>query len=559
MRIERMLQAFFATAALGALPGIAQQTTNFSGRISLSGFTDVKEVITTTEGAAGMVPLGFPTMVCQLIQSADANNNPTGPAQANMTFVFNTFDTNFNQFDTITATANLPDPGTSQNVPTTITGGTGAYAGASGTLFLNAHNTPATVSDPLTYNYGFGGSGTITIGGVPTNLEIGNFILPAEVVVPTELLSASGSGSLSPLGNVKLSLNGQALGGSNNVRQLTATVSLNASDSFNIFATFNGSNFVPTGPGATITGGTGAFRGASGTATVTLSSDRSQLSISGTVTQPAAGTPVITSVKTAWGPAAIAPNGWIEIHGTNLVPSSTPPGGMNWNNAPEFASGMMPAQLGGISVTVNGVPAYVYWFCSAATTTSCADDQINVLTPVANPLDNFMGGGMVYSAQVPVVVTSGGVTSGGVSSAPFMVTMQPVVPSFLMLDTSGDTFATHTNYTLVGPPTLFPGDSTPAQYGEQIVLWGVGWGPSTVPPVEGSATQTGQLYQRVLCQIGGMVHIPAQGYLVSPGLYQLNITVPTLAFTGEEPINCRYSAALTVSGITSGETLLYLQ
>jgi uncharacterized protein (TIGR03437 family) len=543
-----MLSVFLATAALGD----AQQTTSFSGKISVTGFSDVKEVVTTGEGAAGMIPLGFPTMVCQIIQSPDANGNPTGPAQLNMTLTFNTFDTTFNQFDTISLSAHLADPGTSSGIAT-VTGGTGAYAGASGTLTLNAHNTPASNNDVLTYNYGFGGSGTVTIGGVPTNLEIGNFIIPAESVVPTELISASGSGGLTPFGNVMLSLNGQDLGGDNDVRQLTATISLNSRDSFNIFATFNGPTFVPTGPG-TITGGTGAFSGASGTATVTLSSDRSQLTISGTVTQPAAGTPVITAVKTAWGPNAIAPNGWIEIHGTNLVPASTPAGGVFWSNAPEFASGMMPTQLGGISATVNGQPAYVYWFCSAATTTSCADDQINVLSPLNSPLTNFMGGGMVYSAQVPVVVTS-----GGVSSAPFMVTMRPVVPTFLMFDPMGDTVATHLDGSLVGATTLFPGSSTPALYGETITLWGVGWGPSTVQNVEGSAKQTGQLYQRVLCQIGGMVHIPAQGYLVSPGLYQFNITVPTLAFTGNEPVICRYSAGLTVSGSTFPENLINLQ
>jgi uncharacterized protein (TIGR03437 family) len=310
---------------------------------------------------------------------------------------------------------------------------------------------------------------------------------------------------------VKLNLSGQVLGGANNVRQLTATISLNSTDSFNIFGTFNGSGWVPVGP-ATITGGTGAFSGASGPATFTFSSDGSHLTFSGTVTQPAAGTPVITAVKTAWGPNAIAPNGWIEIHGKNLVPASTPAGGVFWSNAPEFAQGKMPTQLGGISATVTGQAAYVYWFCSAATTPACVDDQINVLTPLNNPLNNFMGGGAVYSAQVPVVVTN-----GGVSSAPFMATMEPVVPTFLMFDAMGDTVATHADGSLVGAPTLFPGASTPALYGETITLWGVGWGASNGANVEGSAKQTGQLLQRVLCQVGNAVHVPAQGYLVSPG------------------------------------------
>ena len=46
---------------------------------------------------------------------------------------------------------------------------------------------------------------------------------------------------------------------------------------------------------------------------------------------------------------------------------------MTWSNAPEFASGRMPTQLAGVSVTVNGRPAYVYFVSPA---------QINVLTPL---------------------------------------------------------------------------------------------------------------------------------------------------------------------------------
>ncbi len=499
-----------------------------------------------------MLPLGFPTMEAQIIQSVDANFYPTGPAQVNLTLIFNTFDTTYNQFDTISLSANLANPGAASGTAT-VTGGTGAYAGASGSLTLNAHFTSASNNDVLTFNYGFGGSGTITIGGAPVNLEIGNFILPAEQVVPTEVISASGNGHLNPLGQVNLSLNGQDLGGNNDLRQLTATISMNGTDSFNIFMNFNGSSFVPVDPG-TITGGTGAFSGASGTANVTLSSDRSTLTLSGTVTQPAAGTPIITSVKTAWGPDAIAPNGWIEIHGQNLVPANTPAGGVFWSNAPDFAQGKMPTQLGGISATVTGQAAYVYWFCSAATTPSCADDQINVLTPLNDPLNNFMGGGALYSAQVPVVVSS-----GGVSSAPFMVTMRPIVPTFLMFDAMGDTVATHADGSLLGPATLFPGASTPAQYGETITLWGVGWGPSSAANVEGSSTQSGQLFQRVLCEVGGIVHIPAQGYLVSPGLYQFNITMPTIPFTGNEPVICRYAPGQTSAGVTYGETLIDLE
>jgi hypothetical protein len=40
----------------------------------------------------------------------------------------------------------------------------------------------------------------------------------------------------------------------------------------------------------------------------------------------------------------------------------------------------MPTNLNDISVTVNGLPAYIYFYCSSATNRDCPADQINILT-----------------------------------------------------------------------------------------------------------------------------------------------------------------------------------
>ena len=114
--------------------------------------------------------------------------------------------------------------------------------------------------------------------------------------------------------------------------------------------------------------------------------------------------PSITSVYTTGGSPNIAQNDWIEIKGSNLAPASVG-AGMTWSSAPEFSSGMLPARLGGVSVTVNGKPGFIYYVSTT---------QINVLTP----LDGTTG-------QVQVVVSS-----AGVSSAPFTVTLAGVAPSF---------------------------------------------------------------------------------------------------------------------------------
>lgn len=57
----------------------------------------------------------------------------------------------------------------------------------------------------------------------------------------------------------------------------------------------------------------------------------------------------------------------------------------------------MPTQLNGVSVTVNGKPAYVYFHYRAAISSVCKSDQSNVLTS----LDATQG-------PVQIKVTSGG-------------------------------------------------------------------------------------------------------------------------------------------------------
>ena len=247
------------------------------------------------------------------------------------------------------------------------------------------------------------------------------------------------------------------------------------------------------------------------------------------------GSPTTNSVRTAWGTNTIAQNTWIEIHGANLVPDTTPASGVIWSSAPEFASGRMPTQLGGVSATVNGKPAYVYFYCSAVTST-CPNDQINVLTP----LDTKEG-------TVQIVVNN-----GNVSSAAYSVNMTTVNPTFLLFNSQGYTVAVHSNYGLLAPSSLYPGSSTPATPGEPISLYAIGFGmPNGTPPVDGSSTQGGLLPVSPTCQMGlpptlakpspvsNSVAVTYAG-LISPGLYQLNVTVPLGAASGDNLIACNY-------------------
>jgi len=93
---------------------------------------------------------------------------------------------------------------------------------------------------------------------------------------------------------------------------------------------------------------------------------------------------------------------------------------------------------------------------------------------------------------------------------------------------------------------LFPGKSFPARWGEAISIFGVGFGLPSGTLTPGSSTQSG-LFLPTACSVGG---VAAQGHfsgLVSPGLAQINLTVPSGA-SGELTISCE------ILGVSTGTT-----
>ncbi len=261
--------------------------------------------------------------------------------------------------------------------------------------------------------------------------------------------------------------------------------------------------------------------------------------LSRTVSGGSATGGTITSAATAFAPvsAGIAQNTWLAIKGTNLVPANTPAEGVIWSAAPEFLQGKMPTELGGIGVTINGKSGFIYFFCSAVTSTICAADQINVLSP----LDSTLG-------DVQVVVTN-----GASSTLPFTATMHAIVPVLFEFDAT-HVVATHLNGLLIGPTTLFPGTpppATPAAPSEQVVVYGSGFGLPNGTLTAGSSSQGGSLATLPVCTIGtdpsnNAASLAFAG-LVEPGLIQMNINVPKGATTGDQPIICTYGGATTPS------------
>jgi uncharacterized protein (TIGR03437 family) len=237
--------------------------------------------------------------------------------------------------------------------------------------------------------------------------------------------------------------------------------------------------------------------------------------------------PAITKVANAEGESlTIAPNTWVEIKGTDLAPTGVSSAacapGYCWQTS-DFVNNQLPTTLQGVSVTLNGEKAFVYYI---------SPGQINILTPP----DLKVG---------PVTVQ---VTNTGTASATFTVQAQTYSESFFIFNGGNYVVATHLNYSLIGPTSLFPGLSTPAQAGETIVIYANGFGSTTVPVVSGSETQSGTLPAVPTIQIGSAMATVTYAALISPGLYQFNVVVPTSVTAGDNTIQASYNGQPTQAG-----------
>jgi uncharacterized protein (TIGR03437 family) len=231
-------------------------------------------------------------------------------------------------------------------------------------------------------------------------------------------------------------------------------------------------------------------------------------------------TPKITLVANAeGGVATIAPNTWVEIQGSNLGPAGDT---RIWGNS-DFVGGQLPTSLDGLSVTVGGVPAYVYYI---------SPTQVDILTPPN-----------AISGSVPVQVSD-----NGVIGANFMVQAQAESPSFFVFGGGPYIAATHGNGSYLGPTSLYPGLTTPAQPGETIVLYANGFGSTSTPVASGSETQSGTLSPMPLITIGGVAATVTFAGLVFPGEFQFNVVVPPSLASGDQPTMAMYNGLTTQAG-----------
>jgi len=235
-------------------------------------------------------------------------------------------------------------------------------------------------------------------------------------------------------------------------------------------------------------------------------------------TRPAGAITAVTN-DGSFQPAAASAT-WLAIFGTGLSDNT-----YSWQ-ASDFINGMLPTALEGVSVTINGVAAYVEYI---------SPTQINVLAP-----DD--------SSTGPVQVQ---VTTAGQQSNSFTVQKSQFAPAFFTIDNGTYVAAQHADYSLVAASGLLPGvTSTPAHPGETIQLYGTGFGPTNPAQPTGQLFNTAvQLANPAQVTIGGVSATVVFAGLVGPGLYQLNVTVPALP-NGDAAVVATVGGVSTQTGVS---------
>jgi uncharacterized protein (TIGR03437 family) len=240
-----------------------------------------------------------------------------------------------------------------------------------------------------------------------------------------------------------------------------------------------------------------------------------------TCTKPAPA-PAISLVANAEGEAPlIAPNTWVEIKGSNLA---APGDSRIWQGSDFSGGGLtMPTQLDGVSATVNGKAAYIYYI---------SPTQVNILTPPD-----------AISGSVPVRLAYGGQTS-----AAFMAQAQALTPAFFVFNGGPYVAAIHPNGAYIGPASLYPGLTTPAKPGETIEIYADGFGATNSLVQSGSVMQSGVLIPAPAVTIGGVAATVQFAGLVGPGEFQFNVVVPAGLGNGDQAIKATYNGASTQAG-----------
>jgi uncharacterized protein (TIGR03437 family) len=213
----------------------------------------------------------------------------------------------------------------------------------------------------------------------------------------------------------------------------------------------------------------------------------------------------------------VGANSWVTIQGTNLAPQKD-----DWSHS--IVNGALPTSLDGVSVSMGGRPAYIYFI---------SPGQLNVLAP-----------------DVPAGPISVAVTTAGGTSAAFATTASAYGPAFFLWP-SNQVVATRQDYSYAAKAGTFAGATTvAAKPGDVIILWATGFGPTLPAAPPGVSVPVGGGYPTASAPTVTVDNTPAivYGAALAPGsagLYQIAIQVPATLVDGDWPIQA------TIGGVAS--------
>jgi uncharacterized protein (TIGR03437 family) len=241
--------------------------------------------------------------------------------------------------------------------------------------------------------------------------------------------------------------------------------------------------------------------------------------------------PAITSAGISpsfLGRAGFGSNMFVEIYGSNLAATSR-----GWA-ASDFNGNNAPTKLDGVSVTVDGKPAFINYV---------SPGQVNINTPD----DTAVG-------PVNIQVTNSyGVVSNVVTANRARVS--PTLHTVSLFNVGGKQYvAAHTPdfSTFIGTPGMIAGvPFAAAKPGDVVIIFALGCGDTTPTVPAGTlAPQTSPLALPYTMLIGGVqAEVQFAGMIAgNVGLYQFNVVIPNLS-PGDQTIE------LQVDGVSNAQNL----
>jgi len=158
----------------------------------------------------------------------------------------------------------------------------------------------------------------------------------------------------------------------------------------------------------------------------------------------------------------IVANSWVTIQGAGLAAKTD-----DWSNS--IVNGVLPASLDGVSVTMGGKPAYVYYI---------SPGQLNVLAP-----------------DVPAGTHHRDGDDGLRHKRRLRVPRQAHTARRFFVWPGNQAVATRTDYSYAVKPGTFAGATTvAAKPGDVIILWATGFGPTNPAAPTGVAVPSDKSY-----------------------------------------------------------------